>query len=62
MYINARDFCVLVLDPATLLNSLINSSSFPVVYLEFSMDSIMLAVHSDSFTSFLGFLLFLFLL
>ena len=52
MYINVRDFCILVLDPATLLNSLINSSSFSVVYLEFSMYSIMLTVHSDSFTSF----------
>ena len=52
MYRNARDSCVLVLDPATLPNSLISSSSFLVVYLKFSMYSIMLAVHSDSFTSF----------
>ena len=52
MYRNARDSCVLVLDPATLPNSLISSSRFLVVYLKFSMYSIVLAVHSDSFTSF----------
>jgi len=53
VYKNESDFSILILHPATLVNSLISFSNFLIVSLGFSMYSIVSSANSENFTSYL---------
>ena len=62
VYINASDFCVLILYPVTLINSLISSSNFLIVSLGFSIYSVIVMFKQweiySSFTIWIPFIYF----
>ena len=60
VYQNARDFCILILRPVTLLNSWISSSSSLLASLGFSMHNYYVIANSDRFTFFFFANLYLF--